>query len=173
MNHTLVVAAGVIWRDARVLLTKRRKGDTLGGMWEFPGGKLRKGESPKEAVARECHEECAIVIQPVDILDVAYHRYPTRDILLLFYDCRWQSGGSEASGGGRSPVGASAGRNQVRVASGRCRRRSQNSNPRRSVVCRFLAQQTTVLLTHARRFVAPSSVRWRPMRSLGLRRHLL
>ena len=88
----LVVAAGVIWRDGKVLLTQRRQGDTLGGMWEFPGGKIKTGESPIEAVVRECQEECAIVIEPVDILDVAFHSYPQRDILLLFYDCHWRSG---------------------------------------------------------------------------------
>jgi len=48
----VVVAAAVIIRDGRVLLTRRAEGQHLAGFWEFPGGKLEDGESPEEALAR-------------------------------------------------------------------------------------------------------------------------
>jgi len=89
---TVVVVAAVVRREGRVLLTRRLKGAHLAGLWEFPGGKLEDGESPEEALARECREECGIEIAVDDILDVAFHRYPGKDVLLLFYGCRLVSG---------------------------------------------------------------------------------
>ena len=89
---TVVVVAAVVQRDGSVLLTKRIEGAHLGGFWEFPGGKLEDGESPEQALVRECREECGIEIAVQDILDVAFHRYATKDVLLLFYDCRLVAG---------------------------------------------------------------------------------
>lgn len=88
----IVVAAAVIERDGRILLTKRLPKGHLPGLWEFPGGKLEPGESPTATVVRECREECGIEIEPVDIFEVTSHAYPERDVLLLFYACRWVSG---------------------------------------------------------------------------------
>ena len=86
----IVVAAAVI-RDApgaKVLMTERRAGAHLEGYWEFPGGKVEEGEDPRDAVRRECMEELELDVRVVDILDVAWHRYTEKDVLLLFYDCR-------------------------------------------------------------------------------------
>ena len=88
----VVVAAAVVLRDGLVLLTRRAEGQHLAGLWEFPGGKLEEGESPEQALARECREECAIEVEVVEILDVTHHRYPEKDVLLLFYRCEWVSG---------------------------------------------------------------------------------
>lgn len=88
----LVVAAAVVIRDRRVLLTRRAEGQHLAGMWEFPGGKLEDGESPEEALARECREECGIELEVAEILDVTHHRYPEKDVLLLFYRCELRAG---------------------------------------------------------------------------------
>lgn len=88
----VVVAAAVIERDGAILLTRRMKGTHLAGMWEFPGGKLHSGESPEDALVRECREECGIEIEVIDIVDVTYHRYDLKNVLLLFYDCRWIGG---------------------------------------------------------------------------------
>jgi 8-oxo-dGTP diphosphatase len=83
----VIVAAAVIEREGRVLLTRRMKGSHLAGTWEFPGGKLEDGEGPAAAVVRECMEECGIAIEARDVLDVTFHRYAEKDVLLLFYDC--------------------------------------------------------------------------------------
>ena len=88
----IVVAAAVVMRAGRVLLTRRAEGQHLAGMWEFPGGKLEAGESPEEALVRECREECGIEVEVNDILEVTHHKYPEKDVLLLFYRCRLRAG---------------------------------------------------------------------------------
>ena len=87
MTQPLIVAAAVVIREGRVLPTRRAEGQHLAGMWEFPGGKLEEGESPEAAVVRECKEECGIEVEVTGIVDVSYHRYPEKDVLLLFYRC--------------------------------------------------------------------------------------
>ncbi len=91
---TVLVAAGVIRRpgDPRILLTQRLPSAHLAGKWEFPGGKLEPGEAPTDALRRECLEECGIEVAPGDILEVTFHAYPTKDVLLLFYDATWLEG---------------------------------------------------------------------------------
>lgn len=84
----VIVAAAVIVRDGKVLITQRMKFAELGTLWEFPGGKVEPGESPKDAVARECLEECGIDVEATEIFEVVFHRYPKRDVLLLFYRAR-------------------------------------------------------------------------------------
>ena len=88
----VVVAAAVVIRDGCVLLTRRTEGQHLAGLWEFPGGKLEDGESPEEALVRECREECGIEVEVAGILDVTHHRYPEKDVLLLFYRCELRTG---------------------------------------------------------------------------------
>lgn len=88
----VVVAAAVIIERGRVLLTRRHEGSHLAGMWEFPGGKLEDGESPEEALVRECREECGIEVAVGEVLDVTHHRYPEKDVLLLFYRCELRAG---------------------------------------------------------------------------------
>jgi len=85
---TIIVAAAVVREGGRILLTRRMAGAHLGGLWEFPGGKVEAGESPEAALVRECREECAIDVEVLDIVDVTFHRYPQKDVLLLFYECR-------------------------------------------------------------------------------------
>jgi len=89
---TVVVVAAVVRRAEEILLTRRMKGAHLEGFWEFPGGKLEDGEDPEDALVRECREECGIDVAVDDILDVAFHRYPGKDVLLLFYGCRLLAG---------------------------------------------------------------------------------
>ena len=90
----IVVAAAVVRErpGAKVLLTRRREGQHLAGFWEFPGGKVEEGEDPEATVVRECLEEIAVTLDVVDILEVAWHRYAEKEVLLLFYDCRLVSG---------------------------------------------------------------------------------
>ncbi len=89
---TVVVVAAVVRREGRILLTRRMEGAHLAGLWEFPGGKVEDGEPPEDALVRECREECGIEIAVDDILEVAFHRYPSKDVLLLFYGCRLLTG---------------------------------------------------------------------------------
>jgi 8-oxo-dGTP diphosphatase len=84
-RSTLLVAAGVVIEDGRVLLTQRKAGAHLAGAWEFPGGKVMPGEDPRDAVVRELREELGIETSVGDAMDVTFHRYPERAVLLIFY----------------------------------------------------------------------------------------
>ncbi len=85
---TVVVSAGVVIEEGRVLLTQRKAGSHLEGLWEFPGGKVESGEDPREALARELREELGIRVTVGDIIDVTFHRYEDADkaVLLLFFE---------------------------------------------------------------------------------------
>jgi len=82
----ITVAAAVVFRAGSVLLTQRKSGSHLAGAWEFPGGKVELDEDPRDAVVRELREEVGVEIEVTDILDVTFHRYPEKSVLLLFYE---------------------------------------------------------------------------------------
>lgn len=92
MAKTILVAAGVVIREGKVLLTQRLADAHLAGKWEFPGGKVEEGEDPKHTVVRELREECGIEVEVEDILDVTHHAYPEKTVLLLFYRCALLAG---------------------------------------------------------------------------------
>ena len=74
-------------RDGKYLLGKRPIGKSLGGHWEFIGGKIEPGETPEEALARECIEELALEIVNPSIRTSVVHEYPDRTINLTLIDC--------------------------------------------------------------------------------------
>jgi len=80
-----VVAAVIHDTDRRVLLTKRPPGSHMGGLWEFPGGKVDDGEAPHDALARELHEELGLEVRVEEPITCAVHEEPGLRILLLFY----------------------------------------------------------------------------------------
>ena len=88
----LIVVAAVTEREGRVMLCQRRPGVHNALKWEFPGGKLEAGESPEAALARELREELDIGVAVGRVRDAVLHRYPDRDVLVLFYGCRITSG---------------------------------------------------------------------------------
>lgn len=87
-RRTITVVAAVIVEHGRVLVTQRPPGSHLAGAWEFPGGKVEDDEDPREALARELREELAIDVDAGAILDVAFHRYEPKSVLILFYLAR-------------------------------------------------------------------------------------
>ena len=87
------VVAGVIRReDGRLLITQRLADDTLGGYWEFPGGKVDPGEELRAALARELREELGIEAEIGAEIHSIVHAYPDRDVRLYFYEVRILSG---------------------------------------------------------------------------------
>ncbi len=94
----IVVTAGVIERGDRILITRRPRGTHGELKWEFPGGKLEADEDPRDCLIREVREELGIEIATDGILEVIFHRYPERAVLLLFYRCHWVSGEPKAIG---------------------------------------------------------------------------
>lgn len=63
-----VVAAALVKKeDGKLLLARRPAGKSLAGLWEYPGGKIEAGETPKEALARELEEELNITVLPSEM----------------------------------------------------------------------------------------------------------
>ena len=98
MKHTIQVAAGLVKKDHRYLITKRPAGVHLGGLWEFPGGKRETGESLEECLRRELKEEVGIDITPGSFFHTIRHEYPEKVVELHFFCCTLQSGEPQALG---------------------------------------------------------------------------
>jgi len=77
-----VVAAVVVNRSHQVLLAKRPADRHQGGLWEFPGGKVERGEQARAALARELHEELGIDVHDARPLITIRHDYPDKSVLL-------------------------------------------------------------------------------------------
>jgi mutator protein MutT len=83
------VAAGLVFRDAHLLITRRRDGGHLAGLWEFPGGKREPDETFRQCLHRELREELGIEVQVVSLFEDLVHHYPERAVRLKFFRCRW------------------------------------------------------------------------------------
>ena len=70
-----VVAAVIERSDRRLLIGQRRKNDSSPLKWEFPGGKVREGESPEAALARELQEELGVTLTKSIEIGRVHHRY--------------------------------------------------------------------------------------------------
>jgi 8-oxo-dGTP diphosphatase len=71
----VVVVAVIEREDRRLLIGQRRSSDTSPLKWEFPGGKVREGESPEAALARELQEELGVALLRCKEIARATHRY--------------------------------------------------------------------------------------------------
>lgn len=86
-SNTIVdVAVGVVTHgDGRVLLAERPQSKPSAGYWEFPGGKFESNESPREALARELHEELGVELDAAYPWITRIHRYPHMTVRLHIY----------------------------------------------------------------------------------------
>ena len=85
MSGTLLVVAGALLRDGRLLLTRRPDGDPLAGFWELPGGKVEVDETPEAALAREWHEELGVDVESSEPLTFVSGAPNGRHVTLLVY----------------------------------------------------------------------------------------
>jgi 8-oxo-dGTP diphosphatase len=83
------VAAGLVFRDGKLLITQRFDGAHMGGRWEFPGGKKEPGETFPECLARELAEELGISVKVGELIELIEHAYPEKTVQLHFYRCQW------------------------------------------------------------------------------------
>ena len=89
----LVVACALIDPDGRVLLAQRPPGKNMGGLWEFPGGKVESGEGPEDTLIRELREELGIAVRETCLAPFTFasHAYADFHLLMPLYVCRrWE-----------------------------------------------------------------------------------
>ena len=88
----LRVTAAIVLRGSQVLIAKRKAGGPLGGLWEFPGGKIEPGETPEECLARELEEELGVTAVVGRFVASSRFAYDDREIELLAYEVELGSG---------------------------------------------------------------------------------
>src|SRR5262245_36376437 len=91
-TKTVQVVACVIARGGEFLITKRLQTSHLGHCWEFPGGKLERGESLADCAIRECREEIDVTVRPLRLLQEITHAYPEKSVHLYFVLCELSAG---------------------------------------------------------------------------------
>jgi mutator protein MutT len=79
------VAAALIFRAGKLLITQRHAKAHLGGLWEFPGGKREPGETYERCLVREIREELGVEIVVGDCLAEISHEYPEKRLYLKFF----------------------------------------------------------------------------------------
>ncbi len=99
-----VVAAILENKEGKILIAKRKQGKKLAGYWEFPGGKIEKGEKPEQSLSRELYEEMNLEVEVGAYVGENIHEYDEGAIRLLAYsgtivggevalkdheECRW------------------------------------------------------------------------------------
>ncbi len=92
---TYPLVAGVIYKAGKILIRRRPPQGLLGGLWEFPGGKIKDGESPEAALIREIREEVGIEVSIETELTRLKHAYTHFKINLTCFICHYQSGTPE------------------------------------------------------------------------------
>lgn len=84
------VAAGLVFREGRLLITQRYPEAHLGGLWEFPGGKREPNETFEQCLHRELLEELGIEAKVGRLLEAITHQYPEKTVHLQFFCCEWE-----------------------------------------------------------------------------------
>ena len=84
------VAAALVFRDGKLLITQRHADDHLGGLWEFPGVKREPDETFPGCLIRELREELGIEVETGELVVSLTHAYPEKTVHLKFYRCRWK-----------------------------------------------------------------------------------
>jgi bis(5'-nucleosidyl)-tetraphosphatase len=92
VENRIDVTAAVLIENGRVLIARRRPGASQAGLWEFPGGKMRPGESPAQCLKREIREELGIEIVVGEFFGESVYAYENQTIRLLAYRVRVESG---------------------------------------------------------------------------------
>ena len=95
-QEVVEVVAGLI-RDerGRYLITQRREGTHLAGLWEFPGGKRELDETLERSLRRELHEELGALFVVGELVETVRWVYPEKTVVLSFFRCRLETGDIE------------------------------------------------------------------------------
>lgn len=88
-----IIGVAVIWNNqGQILIDRRRLEGVMGGLWEFPGGKIELGETVEECIKREILEELGIIIQVGEHLTTIDHTYTHLRVTLTVHHCRHLTG---------------------------------------------------------------------------------
>ena len=80
------VVAALIWEGGKFLACQRPAHKARGLLWEFVGGKVEPGETPEQALIRECREELDVTVVPRDIFMTVIHEYPDLTVRLILFN---------------------------------------------------------------------------------------
>ena len=83
MTH---VVAALVRRGDKFLACQRPAHKARGLLWEFVGGKVEPGETPEQALIRECREELAVTVQPGPVFMEVTHEYPDMTVRLTLFE---------------------------------------------------------------------------------------
>jgi A/G-specific adenine glycosylase len=86
------VVIGLIQKKGTYLIQRRPETGLLGGLWEFPGGKINQGESEVDALKREIEEETSLQVEVGEKITTIQHAYTHFKITLSAYRCKWLNG---------------------------------------------------------------------------------
>lgn len=87
---TLKVVCGIIWKDKKVFIARRKPEKSFGGYWEFPGGKHELNETYEKSLARELYEELGMKVNVEKHFMSVFHKYDNFIIELISYLCQFQ-----------------------------------------------------------------------------------
>ncbi|WP_143046353.1 8-oxo-dGTP diphosphatase MutT [Trichormus sp. NMC-1] len=92
-----IIGVAVIWNNQeQILIDRRLPGGTMGGLWEFPGGKIEIGETIQECIQREIYEELGIEIKVGEHLITIDHTYKHLRVTLTVHHCYHLTGVPQA-----------------------------------------------------------------------------
>ena len=89
---TVSVAIALLWKEGKLLIQRRPEQGLLGGLWEFPGGKIEKNETPEEALRRELKEELGVEMRIERPLAIVKHAYTHFRVILHPFEGHLQKG---------------------------------------------------------------------------------
>jgi A/G-specific adenine glycosylase len=92
------IAVGVVMHEGRVLITRRAETGMLGGLWEFPGGKIAEGESPEDACRREIKEEVDLEVDVRERVAQVTHAYTHLKVKIDVFECHYTGGAVQLDG---------------------------------------------------------------------------
>ncbi|MGF1541150.1 MAG: 8-oxo-dGTP diphosphatase MutT [Pleurocapsa sp.] len=92
LPHKQIGVAVISNQQGFILIDRRKPQGEMGGLWEFPGGKIEANETVEECIAREIREELAIEVAVGDRLIEINHTYNTFKVTLFVHSCQYVSG---------------------------------------------------------------------------------
>lgn len=92
MAKQINVVGAVILKDDLILCAQRSQTAVLPGLWEFPGGKIEAGETPREALAREIREELLVDVTVGDEVAKTEYKYSFGEVTLTTFYCEIDAG---------------------------------------------------------------------------------